>query len=779
ILTIWEQATAKAFSMGGLLFALSLQEQTSVLSAFSLEIVLPILTHLQQLQPDILWHCRVHSVIGRAIPLSILAYLFQDKQSLSFYNCQTLPVLRTPEVLARMVAVLENAEGNWSLEERAIVAQLLGRVGEQMPLALLARLCQDVTLDNGLRLAVAEALRDATIPVPQETFVTMLSDSETGLRCVALEGLARHGELPVDLLLAALHDPSYEVRRKALLVLLDQGISLPIELLQTLLYDNAGAVGGVAWDALRNMGQRVPLQLWLDALQHEQNHIRKYALESLKAYKDQLSAELLLEILALPKVESDVCADCMRALGLLDERAPLDPLLEALQDSNEHIRLSALDVLNQLQVSVSASILLPLLSSRVTGSQAAQTLASLAEEAPISALLEMARSGSPDSARSAIQALRLLYAYVPIEPVLELLESEKFNYDTWYLIQLLHERGVEIPPRFLLRAVEYYTHEQSQAAEIVSLLCKADSRVPLESLLRLAQAEGHEKLAVPEWIQQVFAVLYEQVSPTILTQALSKVDDDQWLAVSLLGLMQNEENTRLITSVAQDSAGDHLVRSEAIVVLSDAGVNLPLKYLLEATSWSIYEGMSWYLADTVERLGKQAPFEELLPLVSDDDYCLRQGVVQALIRIARDLPLEAILPLLEDQNELARYAALHILAAMRESAPLAVFTALFHDSAQTLDTRCAVLSALGELGTTAAVDVLVAALESDVPELRMPALLALKDNEWEIRRGGMRACREEGKEIPLEPLIRLLEDPDMQVIETTIDLCSDLGLLGM
>ncbi|MBA2286067.1 MAG: HEAT repeat domain-containing protein [Ktedonobacteraceae bacterium] len=584
-----------------------------------------------------------------------------------------------------------------------------------------------------------------------------------------------------------LHCDPLAPQDEALRSLHELGVPLPLELLQTLLYDTSSITSSETWNILQDMGEHVPLELWLDALQHEHTWVRDYALIAVERYRDHMPVEPVLAMLSAPRktdryTHIDVRTSCIQALGLLGERVPLEPLLALLQHSDEHIRAQALAVLTRRHVALPAHILLPMLEHSVTGSAAAQAIAALGGEAPISSLVEMVWSRSSNSAQFASQALRLLYEHIPTAPVLELLQDEEiinsYGGTYWELIQLLQLQGVEVSLELLLPMLKQHVSETTIAPIIVSL-CHAGAQAPIDALIRVIFAETRETTFYPKWIQQLFYVLYEWVLPGSLTNALGNTPDDQRLAVSLLGLIHDDESMQLITAVAQDPSRDRTTRSEAMVVLSDLGVNLPLEYLLQATRWCIYEGMGEYVADTVKRLGKQASLEQLLPLLGEDHNRLQPGVVKALVGIADYIPLETVLALLEDPNKPVRHAAIRLLGALGERAPLPVLMALLSDPEQTLETRCDVLSALGELGTPAAVDLLLQALEDEETQIRSRALWALKDDDPETRRGGIRAFKEQGKEIPLEPLLRLLNDLDDTVVMSAIGVLAELGSLGV
>ena len=737
ILGIWEKAFTELLRLGGWQHAQPLREQANVLRVFSLQLVAPILIRLQQHDPHIQNFCHLPAASGlidNAIPINILWHLFQDK-SINFYACHTARVLQTPTIIERLIATLEDTNAQWSVEDLQTVVKLLGKMGEKTPVPLLIKTWQDTTLDDDLRKTAAEALSEAEVPVPLDIFVAMLSDQDGSIRCTAIETLSKlHKQTHTDLLLSALQDSAFYVRKSALHSLHMHNIAIPIKLLQALFYDKDDKdICKEAWNCLQEIGELVPLELWLDALQYEYQWTRDYALIAIERYKDQIPVEPVLAMLSLHKRDAqsgkDIRTHCIQALGLLGDRVPLEPLLELLHHSDEYIRAQALSVLVQRRVALPADILLPMLNHSTTGSAAVQAIAAMGADAPISSLIEIAQSRSSNSTHFAIQALRLLYEYVPTEPILELLQDEEIrhSYRGTYgeLIQILQLQGVEIPLEVLLPALDQFS-SQNENAPIIASLCRAGAQAPIEPLLRLIYEEASKSSYPPEWIQQLLYALYEWILPTSLTNALDNTPNDQRLAISLLGSVHDDESIQLITAVAQDPTGDHMTRSEAMVVLNDLGINLPLDYLLQATRWCTYEGMGWYLADTVKRLGEQTPLEQLLPLLGEDHNRLQPGVVDALVGIADYIPLATILALLKDNNELVRQAAIRILGTLGERVPLHIFVALLNDPKQTLNTRCFVLSTLGELGTPAAVDLLLEALEDNEAAIRNPCSLSIE-----------------------------------------------------
>ncbi|HLG78977.1 MAG TPA: hypothetical protein VKX46_21375, partial [Ktedonobacteraceae bacterium] len=457
-LAMWEKTFVELFRLGGWKYAEHLRVQASVLRLFSLQIAAPIILRVQKHGAHIENVCRPPAASGLIyVPIHILWHLFQNRP-ISFYDCHTLRVLQTPEVREQLVAMLKDAE-SWSMQDRMAIVKVLGAMGEHTPVPILVEIWRDNTLDDDLRRRAAEVLSKSEVPVPPDLFIVMLNDRNASIRGIAIETLnQRDGRIYVDLFLSALHDPDAHVRAKAFACLRELGIALPLELLQALFFDRSGTTTESAWSILHEMGERVPVEVWLHALQFEYERVRECALKTIERDRDRIPVEPILAMLAVRKLDTlrwiDVRTSCIQALGLLGDRVPLEPLLDLLHHSDHQLRAQALIVLTQRHVALSADILLPMLHHKDTGEAAVLAIATLGAAAPISSLLEIARSQSSKGARFAIQALRLLHEHVPSEPILELLQEENIRNSYWgtywELIQLLQLQGVVISPESLL-----------------------------------------------------------------------------------------------------------------------------------------------------------------------------------------------------------------------------------------------------------------------------------------------------------------------------------------
>ena len=760
IFQIWAEKYSTLFNLGGWRYAEFVKVEIAVFYPFSLQIMAPIMQQNQYVREHYTIPTSSHSI---NLPIHLLWHLFQNRY-LSFYACHSKSVLQTPEVIKKLITIIKEAQGKWSLEDKVAAAKALGAKGEFTPVPFLTAIWQNQELDAELRTSAAKAIKDSETPISFEMIEAFLRDPNTAIRRVGIEILDKHdNQTHINLLLYALQDSDPYIRRHALIRAKESGSTIPIDILQPLLYDKDEKVSYYAWFYLQASSENVPFERWLEALQHENAVIHNLTLKIIEHHKDQFPVEPILAILSHhTNTQHEMRLSCIKALELLGERVPPEPLLKLLEDPNKHIQSQALTVLAKRNIRISADSLLSMLDDVTTGKAAAENLASMGSEAPIKAILEIARSHHAEGPNYAFYALRLLANYVPTKAILPFLQQEKiFDYyhgDYWELVQLLQAQGIEIPFEQLRFVLHEKSYDMTITTPIVASLARAGAKAPIELLLRLTYESAHKNGSAPDWIQQLFYVLYEWITPVHLTNALNNTPDDQSLAILMLGKVNDEESIQLITAIAQDTSRDRDTRSTAIFVLNSLAIDLPLDFLIQATRWSSYIGMESDFAETVERLGKQAPVEKLLHLLGQPRSQASKAALKALIHIVEHLSLEMILPLLQDKNELVQQAAIRILGAMRERAPLEVFVKLLKDPEQSQDIHEAVVRALGEMSTPAAVDLLLAALEHENPKIRHQAIWSLQDSDDPDNRGGLRAVKEYGKEIPLEPILKMIED---------------------
>jgi HEAT repeat protein len=384
-------------------------------------------------------------------------------------------------VIKKLITIIKEAQGKWSLEDKVAAAKALGAMGEFTPVPFLTAIWQNQELDDELRTSAAKAIKDSETPISFEMIEAFLRDPDTAIRRVGIEILDKHdNQTHINLLLFALQDSDPYIRRHALIRANESGSTIPINILQPLLYDKDEKVSYYAWFYLQASCENASFERWLEALQHEYAVIHNLTLKIIEHHKDQFPVEPILAILSHhtlhTNTQHEMRLSCIKALELLGERVPPEPLLKLLEDPNKHIQSQALTVLAKRNIRISADSLLSMLDDVTTGKAAAENLASMGSEAPITAILEIAQSHRAKGPNYAFYALRLLANYVPTKAILPFLQQEKildyYHGDYWELVQLLQAQDIEIPFEQLMLVLHEKLYDKTITTQIVASLAR-------------------------------------------------------------------------------------------------------------------------------------------------------------------------------------------------------------------------------------------------------------------------------------------------------------------
>ncbi|HEY4388882.1 MAG TPA: HEAT repeat domain-containing protein, partial [Ktedonobacteraceae bacterium] len=193
VLEQWAKRSIELNRIGGWRHAQRLQALENVLLLFPLQIVIPIIKLLQE--------------VDFSIPVPVVSYVFHDTLSITLYDCHTIRTLRTPTTRKRLMNLLTTPHEDLSIEDQTSVVKLLGSLGEEAPVPLLVEIWQDTTRDYALRVAATSALGMTNVPTPLDLFSQMLQARISDFRAAAVEALSiRGGQASLDLLISALQD---------------------------------------------------------------------------------------------------------------------------------------------------------------------------------------------------------------------------------------------------------------------------------------------------------------------------------------------------------------------------------------------------------------------------------------------------------------------------------------------------------------------------------------------------------------------------------------------
>jgi HEAT repeat protein len=526
-----------------------------------------------------------------------------------------------------------------------------------------------------------------------------LESSDTEERREAAVDLGRSGRAAVPLLLRALGDRDWRVRKTAVEALVAfGGAEVTAGLVQRLsAEDNAGARNS-AIEALVQLGSASVGPL-LPLLTTRDPDVRKFAIDILGDIRDISAVPDLIE--ALRDSDENVRVAAAEALGKLRDRRAVDPLIACLSTYDQ----SWLDY------------------------AAAEALGEIGDERALGPLL--AALG-----RSSLR-----------EPVLEAL-GKIGNLNT--LNPLIH--GLADPLR-IVREVSvvalcsiYRKSTEDERPRIVSAVRTASTDQALDFLDELIDTSGGElqrsAVAVLGWTGRtsaavkLFSLLREEELEEPVAQALRSIgqagvpsllehlSDDNVLArrvaAMVLGDLGRREAEDALLALLDDENG-HVrgTAAEALGRLKSATALAPLVRLLEDE----YENVQECAIRALASIGDDSIFDTLLADFTAWETGMRRNIVHLLGRFATDRTLNALTFALKDEEPDVRKAvvvALSNQASVRTVRPLLL--AITDDDPEV---RMLAAEALAKTGAAEAGDALVPLLSDEDLWVRAAAVRGL------------------------------------------------------
>jgi HEAT repeat protein len=273
-------------------------------------------------------------------------------------------------VVTALVAALKDTHP----DVRRAAAQSLGSRGDRRAAAGLVEALRDT--DAKVRLAAAEALGSLTVPSSIGGLTAATKDASADVRRAAFDALLHFeaDQVPADVFLPALHDPSPEIKAGAARALADrkETRALP-ELILLLKEDNA--------------------------------ELRQAAIQALASLGDRSAAGPIEATLKDPS--PDVRQAALEALGELELKTLPAAALDALRDDRPDVREAAAHLAARAGDRRAVPALRQLLSDERSGvrSAAVEALSEIRDEAAIDALVAALKSADPVVRRAAAEAL--------------------------------------------------------------------------------------------------------------------------------------------------------------------------------------------------------------------------------------------------------------------------------------------------------------------------------------------------------------------------------------
>ena len=675
-----------------------------------------------------------------------------------------------------LLALLYDAQESWKVHRSVIV--VLGKLGERTPLAVLREVFQNKSMSIEVREAALKGLGLHHERVEPKFFINALYDSTWSIRVAASLVLKTiDTSTVINELITFLHDKNSSVRANVVEILGQRADSTLLNFLVTACHDEDSFVRNIALQTVARQKKLVPATLFLEALHDEDVDVRVSAITILGTSYPEVPVEVFIGMLtSQDEREAKIRCAALSALLQRDE-----PFLAKLPFSFLYDSCASPAIIKQfaefLGVEKTIQTLLAMLNT-------IQTLLAMSNT------YDKTERKNSEKYQSIVAILMQFYQHVPTESVIHLLNAPSTTHGKALgygkLVAILLRKGVAVSTETLLKALEldgYYSSD-----EIISTFVDMQGRVPVEALLnQLNSGLGQDT------VYKILHGVYKWVMPITLVSACANTDNDRRLAVTLLGKVGGPSIISSLLQVAQNESYSHSVRTQTICALDDLSTRVPFDILVEATRWSIYEGMPYVFAETMGQLGQDAPIDKIFVLLNEDHPRVQPGACMALEKLTAFIPLSRVLALLENKEEIIS-EAMCILGAYKEQTPIDILLGIAHDVTKAPNIRGYALYAISKSEIPISLEALQPLLQDGSRSVRqsvfwnftkiIPTEYIIKNlqaNDYDTREDALATLRsivEEGVDVPvnllLRPLLEILEGDDY-LSEEAAEVLSMLG----
>ncbi|GHO79094.1 hypothetical protein KSD_68650 [Ktedonobacter sp. SOSP1-85] len=423
----------------------------------------------------------------------------------------------------------------------------------------------------------------------------------------------------------------------------------------------------IALEMLGVLGDKAPLELLLQSLQDDNVDVRYTALEQLTAQGRQ-GRELLIEpITALINDPSPRIRRSVLCTLRTQDNIPLGLFITALQDPDERVRQSAALYLGKRRDIQTVPALLQFL---------------------------LQDTGSPYQGYvdSAMTALGELYGHIPIETLINALSSSQESVRL-QAIKLLGSLKERTPVKLLLELLEH-----------------KDAAMRREALYELGLGRHWEHFSVE----------------TIINK-LRDTDEKVRRTARYVLLTHNAEiSSDLLFPLLDCTEGIALV-----AVMEQLNTRLPIKWLIAATHNENREVRTAAI-EILGRLDEQAPLDILLDALKDPERIVQQAGLSAMRSQCYRLSIESLKQALQDTSDQVRLIAIQSIQIREHKEPFIVETlfSLLQDSNYSI--RDAAIQTLIQWDVTEPIEAFVTSLADETFTVRESAFNALMHAEKRV-----------------------------------------------
>jgi HEAT repeat protein len=649
-----------------------------------------------------------------------------------------------------------------------------------------------------------------------------LNSIDVEARRAAVLMLARQDNEPeqpekIRLLLRAMQDSSWRVRKTAVDILLDQySIDSYIDGLIKLLYieDNAGA-RNTAIESLTKLGNKVVNYL-IDAFDTTNHDVRKFVIDIIGEIRDKKCVPLLVD--ALKDEDENVRASAVEHLGTMREPAAVDALIEIIKGKDlwtaypaadalgligdrravpalvgalekKALREPALKALGRLADSETLDNVVPFVEDR-SGSVRQETLKSLEmmyhegvpeeqfiaaftkafSERAVEVLLEQATKGKPGGRGSAILFLGIMRDDRALDPLLEMSADELHASEVKKALIFIGKENPQVLVPLFEREFPYMKRYICEIAAEVAAPVYFDILVNL-----LADEDGH--------VRGISAAGLANIGDQRSVEHIIKLfrdpyEDVQEAAIKALGKFKSGLNLEDIHKMLDSK--NPMVRRNASLLLGEIALpdSVPaLGFALKDEDVRVRRAV----VSALSAIKTSTSVECLVRALADEDSDIRAAAALSLGSIGAAETVEHLCLLLTDSEEMVKVAAAKALGKISAGRAVPNLVELLADPNGFVKT--AVIAALGKIGGVDSREALIRMLDAEDIEVKRTAITSLSgfenvetnllpflnDEDWASRVAAVEALGGRGDENIVRELGRVYDSEEDPVVRRTIE----------
>jgi len=547
-----------------------------------------------------------------------------------------------------------------------------------------------------------------------EEMKKFLSDEDLELRRKeVLELRGRSSDDAIPLLLKAMEDASWRVRKTASDILLeehppDRPISGLIQLLS--IEDNAGARNS-AIETLVRLGKKATLFL-LEAFETANRDARKFIIDIIGEVKDRKALPLLLK--ALKDDDDNVRASAVEHLGQMGDPSVVDALIEILKSGELWTAFPAADALGRIGDKKAIPSLVSALSVKALREPVLKGLGHLSAPETLEHIVPFLMDASKTIQEEAIKTIGIFYhngvsanficdtmSRLPGPDLINRLVSHAWSKKADIRVTAILLLGLMQDERALGPLLELYT-EESLVEDVKRALIFIGRSKP-GSLLPLFETDNqYHKRFITEVAVEVASSLYYPVFEKFLSDSDGHVRASAAIGLSRVGNMAAIEGIKKLLSDPYED-----VQEAAVTALSN---------LREGIDVDEFIGLLKHKDPVMRRnaamllgaIGARDSVSALGYALKDDDVSVRQAVIMALSSMKTDESIKYLVLGLTDENPHIRASAALSLGSFRGEKTLDPLFLLLSDSDDTV--KVSAIRSLGVIGERKAVKALTAML---------------------------------------------------------------------